>query len=118
LDDRRCSCGRNLSLLKEIQGRSNDFLVSVDGVKMHQVDFTSILRNQPEIKFFKVVQETLTQVNIYIVSKPDLDRLLVQKIEQTFKTRLGQTVDIIIDQVAEIPAEKSGKFRYVVSKIA
>lgn len=118
LDDRRCSCGRNLPLLKEIQGRSNDFLVSVDGVKMHEVDFTSILRNQPRIKFFKVVQETLTQINIYIVSEPDLDQLLVQQIEQAFKTRLGQTVNIVIDQVAAIPAEKSGKFRYVVSKVA
>ncbi len=118
LEDRPCSCGRNLPLIKEIQGRSNDFLVAANGVMMHEVDFTGILRNQPEIKYFKVVQETLEYVHIYIVSKPNLDHSLIQRIEQTFKTRLGQTVNIIIDQVAEIPAEKSGKFRYVVSKVA
>ncbi|MBX3639637.1 MAG: phenylacetate--CoA ligase family protein [Nitrosomonas sp.] len=118
LEDRQCSCGRNLPLLKEIQGRSNDFLVAANGVMMHEVDFTSILRNQPQIKYFKIVQEALEQVHIYIVSKPDLDQSLLQQIEQTFKTRLGQTVNIVIRQVAEIPAERSGKFRYVVSKVA
>jgi phenylacetate-CoA ligase len=31
---------------------------------------------------------------------------------------LGQAVNIAIEEVAEIPVEKSGKFRYVVSKVA
>ena len=35
LDSRACACGRGLPLIKEIQGRSTDFLVSQDGTVMH-----------------------------------------------------------------------------------
>src|SRR5690606_8217901 len=35
MDDQPCSCGRGLPLLKEIQGRSTDFVVAADGTVMH-----------------------------------------------------------------------------------
>ena len=35
-----------------------------------------------------------------------------------FKKRLGAEVQVVIEQVLEIPAEKSGKFRYIVSHVA
>jgi phenylacetate-CoA ligase len=41
----------------------------------------------------------------------------MKDIELGFKDRLGHEVKISIHEVTEIPAEKSGKFRYVVSKI-
>ena len=34
------------------------------------------------------------------------------------KARLGQTVEVIVEHVAELPRERSGKFRYVQSMVA
>ena len=85
---------------------------------MHQVDFSKILRSQPEIHQFKIIQETLDQITIYVVSKVDLHKDFLESVEQTFKSKLGQAVNVTIQQVSNIPTEKSGKFRYVVSKIA
>jgi len=42
----------------------------------------------------------------------------VKDIELGFKDRLGKKVKISIHEVADIPAEKSGKFRYVVIMVA
>jgi len=41
-----------------------------------------------------------------------------QRVRDGFRARLGQTVDITVDHVDAIPAEGSGKFRYVVSRVA
>lgn len=117
LDRRLCSCGRGLPLLKEIQGRSTDFLVAQNGTIMHGLALIYILRDIPEIRNFKIIQESLDLTRVLIVSEDGFNPELVEKIEQGFKARLGDGVKIVVEQMAEIPAEKSGKFRYVLSKI-
>ena len=42
----------------------------------------------------------------------------ISGIVQTFKKRLGAAVNITVHQVQTIAPEKSGKFRYVVSRVA
>ena len=49
LDHATCPCGRGLPLLKEIQGRSTDFVVAHDGTVMHGLALIYILRDLPEI---------------------------------------------------------------------
>lgn len=117
LDTNRCSCGRGLPLLKEIQGRSTDFLIAQDGTVMHGLALIYILRDLPQVRAFKIIQESLQLTRILVVSENGLGPDMAKKIEWGFKARLGQNVHISIDEVMEIPAEKSGKFRYVESKI-
>ena len=38
-------------------------------------------------------------------------------IEHGLKQRLGEDVSILIERVAQIPRESSGKYRYVVSNV-
>jgi phenylacetate-coenzyme A ligase PaaK-like adenylate-forming protein len=117
LDTNICSCGRGLPMLKEIQGRSTDFLTAQDGTIMHGLALVYILRDLPQIRAFKIVQESLDLTNVYIVPENAFSQEIREKIELGFKDRLGHEVRIIIHEVAEIPSEKSGKFRYVVSMI-
>lgn len=117
LDTNICSCGRGLPMLKEIQGRSTDFLTAQDGTIMHGLALVYILRDLPQIRAFKIVQESLDLTNVYIVSENGLSQEIRERIEQEFRNRLGKNVKISILEVAEISAEKSGKFRYVVSKV-
>ena len=118
LDSKPCSCGRGLPLLKEIQGRSTDFLVAKNGTVMHGLALIYILRDLPQIRNFKITQESVDLTSVSVVSDGGLNGELVGKIVQGFKARLGQEVEIHVEEVKEIPSEKSGKFRYVVSKVA
>ena len=118
LDTTVCSCGRGLPLLQEIQGRSTDFLVAQDGTIMHGLALIYILRGLPQVRAFKIVQESLDLTHVYVVSENGLSPNIVKDIKLGFKDRLGHEVTISIHEVAEIPAEKSGKFRYVVSMVA
>jgi phenylacetate-CoA ligase len=117
LDSKPCICGRGLPLLKEIQGRSTDFLVAQNGTVIHGLALIYILRDLPQIRNFKIIQENLNLTRVWVVSDERLEVGLTSKIKEGFKARLGQEVDIVVEEMNEIPLEKSGKFRYVVSKV-
>jgi phenylacetate-CoA ligase len=117
LDSRPCTCGRGLPLLKEIQGRSTDFLVAEDGTVVHGLALIYVLRDLPKISAFKIIQENPGLTRVWVVTEAGLTRELIEKIERSFKARLGTGVKIAVEEMDEIPAEKSGKFRYVVSNV-
>ncbi|MCW5632291.1 MAG: phenylacetate--CoA ligase family protein [Rubrivivax sp.] len=116
--ERRCACGRGLPLLEEIQGRSTDFVVAADGTVMHGLALIYILRDLPGLDSFKVVQHTREKVTVQIVPGPGFDPACDAVIERGFKQRLGQQVEVDIERVGTIEAERSGKFRYIVSHVA
>jgi phenylacetate-CoA ligase len=117
LDDSPCTCGRTLPLLKEIQGRSTDFLVASDGTVMHGLALIYIVRDLPGVKQFKIEQESLDLTRILLVTDAEFDRNHVPDIVSGAKARLGEGVEIQVSLVDGIPPEKSGKYRYVVSKV-
>lgn len=117
LDDRPCSCGRGLPILKEIQGRSTDFVVAMDGTVMHGLALIYVVRDIPGIKTFKIIQETLSRSRILLVTGDGFEPKLDEVIRKGFRNRLGSRVTIDIEHVNEIPAEASGKFRYVISHV-
>jgi phenylacetate-CoA ligase len=117
LDDRPCSCGRTLPLLKEVQGRSTDFLVARNGTVMHGLSLIYIVRDLPGVRQFKIVQENLDLTRILLVTDAAFEHSRLPEIERAAQARLGETVTVEIDLVDEIPPEQSGKYRYVVSKV-
>jgi len=110
-----CACGRGLPLLKEIQGRSTDFVLAADGTLMHGLALIYILRDQPGVREFKVIQESIELTRVMLVVEPPFQDHSKAVIVSGLKQRLGERVTIDIQVVDNIPAEKSGKFRYIVS---
>lgn len=118
LSTQQCACGRGLPMLEEIQGRTTDFIIAADGTIMHGLALIYILREINEVGEFKIVQESLQHTHVQVVPIDSLDEAIQQKIIDGLKARLGQDVQITIEVVDQIAAEKSGKFRYVISKVA
>ena len=113
-----CACGRGLPLLQRIEGRSTDFLTAVDGTVMHGLALVYIVRELPQVRSFKIIQESLLRTRVLLVCVARLDDATRSTIVRGFQARLGAQVDIAIEEVDEIAAEASGKYRYVVSKVA
>lgn len=118
LDDQPCACGRTLPLLREVQGRSTDFLVARDGTVMHGLALIYIVRDLPGVRQFKIVQESLDVTYIYLVTDELFDPGLIPGIVAAARARLGDGVEVRVERVASIPPERSGKYRYVVSRVA
>jgi phenylacetate-CoA ligase len=118
LDDRPCSCGRGLPMLRDLQGRTTDFVVAADGTTMHGLALIYIVRDRPGIRGFRIVQETLQLTRVELVVAEDFDRAQVPEIVAAFRQRLGAAVEIRVEFVEAIAPERSGKYRYVVSRVA
>lgn len=104
-------------MLEEIQGRTTDFVVAANGTIMHGLAVVYPIRDIPGIASFKVVQETLQRVVVQIVPGDNCGSEVENLISTGIKARLGQSVDVEVLRVAEIPLEKSGKYRYVQSMV-
>lgn len=118
MDTRRCACGRGLPMLREIQGRTTDFVVAADGTVMHGLALIYILRDLPQVQAFKIVQHDLQRVEVLVVPGPGFDAATRHHISAGVRRRLGETVAVEVREVAQIAPERSGKFRYVVSHVA
>jgi phenylacetate-CoA ligase len=118
LDPGQCGCGRGLPLLKEIQGRTTDFVVASDGTAMHGLALIYVIRDLPGIEAFKIIQETKLHVRVLVVQTEKYSPRVEAAICRGIRARLGQQVRVEVEHVESIPRERSGKFRYVVSNVA
>ncbi len=117
LSEEQCACGRGLPLLQEIHGRSTDFVVAQDGTVLHGLALIYVLRDLAGVREFKIIQEDLNNLEVMIVPDESYNKGDEEIIRTEFKKRLGQDVLINIEYTEAINKERSGKFRYVVSKV-
>ena len=115
LDGDTCACGRGLPRLRELQGRTTDFVVAADGTVMHGLSLIYVIRDLAGIKSFKVTQETRQLTRVEIVPESGFDPAAIDTVVAGFKRRLGVGVDVLVRLVEAIEPEQSGKYRYVVS---
>jgi phenylacetate-CoA ligase len=104
-------------VLKEVHGRSTDFVVAQDGTVMHGLALIYVLREMPEVAAFRIEQERLDLTRVAIVPGPGFSPTHQETIAAGFKKRLGMGVSVQVDLVDAIKPERSGKFRYVVSRV-
>lgn len=113
-----CACGRSLPVLQEVEGRNTDFIVAADGTVMHGLALIYVLRDLPGIERFRIVQESLDRVVVQLVPGERFEQARVGDIVTGMRARLGATVTVDVQLVDGIPAERSGKFRYVLSHVS
>ena len=117
LGSQACACGRGLPTLREIQGRSTDFVVAANGTVMHGLALVYILRDLPEVQAFKIVQHTLQHTTVQVVPASGFEQAHAAAIVSGIQQRLGSDVRVEVQRVDVIAPERSGKFRYVVSHV-
>lgn len=114
-----CPCGRGLPLLTDIQGRSTDFVVAADGTVLHGLALIYVVRDLSGVRAFKIVQESLACTRVLLELESGQSQTQINRtVVEGFRARLGKEVDVVVEFVDHIPAEKSGKFRYVISHVA
>ncbi|GAB2689199.1 AMP-binding protein [Aliiglaciecola sp. 3_MG-2023] len=119
MSDKKCACGRGLPMLESIEGRSTDFVVAADGTILHGLSLIYILRDIKSIEAFKIVQETKQHTHVQVVSKTgEVDEQIQNIIVTGIQARLGDNVSVTVESLNEIAPEKSGKYRYVISKVS
>lgn len=109
-----CPCGRNMPVIEEIVGRTEDVVIGKDGREM--VRFHSIFYGLEKIKKAQVIQEEVENIHIKIEAETTLTKEEEDVIRQRVVSQLGE-MDITIEEVSSIPLNRNGKFQAVVSKV-
>jgi len=115
LTDQPCPCGCRLPMIKELLGRTGDNVVLPDG----QIFFWNHLKSHmthPHVHQFQILQNRDGNIAVQYVPDPegDLDRL-DSLLYHRFQGMVGDSIQIKIDRVREIPQAASGKSKLVVS---
>jgi phenylacetate-CoA ligase len=85
---------------------------------MHGLALIYVLRENPAIESFKIIQESIDVTRVLLVPGKGYCEAVRSAIGHGLKARLGQSVKIVMEEVPHIASESSGKFRYVVSNVA
>lgn len=116
MDAKPCPCGRGLPVLSEVLGRSTDFVRTASGTTMHALALIYEVRDRPGVTAFKFVQEADLSLELQLVSGPEFTDEVESRVRAGVLSRMGEGTRFVIRHMKEIPPEKSGKYRYVVSK--
>ncbi|HBF09192.1 MAG TPA: hypothetical protein DHW71_13055 [Gammaproteobacteria bacterium] len=112
-----CDCGRKLPLLGQVSGRVSDFIIAMNGTRIHGEYFTHIFYDLADVKQFQLVQEKVDQVDLKVVTNGERfaqEEFVIKEIKKV----CGDEVNVNIVQVEHIPPTASGKYLFTISKVA
>lgn len=111
--------GRGNQVVAEIFGRSTSMFRGKGGQLIHGGNFMVMLFFRDWIKKYQVIQEAGGRVVFRLVcAGPDHPADELQELAARTRQVMGDDCDVGFEFVDEIPASRSGKFRYIISEIA
>jgi len=119
--DENCPCDRKLPLMKALEGRVDDFLVTTDGrIVSSLILFPYPFEGVSGIKQFKVIQEKEDKLLIQLVIGDDFPKETAKVWEnsaEAIRKVFGESMQVDFQVVEKIARDPSGKIRKVVSRI-
>ena len=112
---KKCPCGRNSSTIVNIDGRSEDFIITPEGLTMKIHSY--LFKDTKEIKECQIVQYKLGEVVFRIVKRPGYTTWNETHLKQKVQKWISSSIVVNFDYVEEIERTDSGKFKAVVSYI-
>lgn len=117
-EDKVCGCGNHNPLVKKIIGRIDDYVWSPENGKINLGNISNTLKGTKGIIRFQVIQNHINSVTINIVVDKSVYTESIKKIFlNNWRDRIGQSMDLNLKIVEEIPVENSGKYRIVKNNI-
>jgi len=113
--DKRCPCGRMGRLVRSIDGRKEDYVITPDGRRIGRLDH--MFKDMVNIKECQIFQECVERVVFRVVCGREYTKKDEKKLLREARTRLGSQIVIDIDYVEAIERTSQGKLRFVVSRI-
>lgn len=112
-----CPCGRGFDVMKSIDGRDTDVVITPEGNRLIVHYFTGILEHFPEIDSFQIVQENIESITLRLLPTTNLSALEIDRITDALAKKGAQDLKINVEVVDEIPLSAGGKRRFVISKL-
>ena len=118
LSSQRCGCSLPFPILKSINGRVSQRLVTRSGREIHDIFFVHTLAKVPGVAKFQVVQKSLDLVQINLELEPNVSREQTAAQTRQRLQELGDHgIELAISFVSTIPLTSAGKLRHFISNV-
>jgi phenylacetate-CoA ligase len=113
-----CPCGRGLSLLQEIVGRSADIFTTPSGKLISGLYFVHRMRGAPGVRRFQVHQSSKDTIRIFVEpSDQGVNETWLEHRRQEFDAHVGKDTRVHLKIVDRIPATPAGKHLFTLSEV-
>ena len=110
-----CSCGRKSSTIANIDGRTEDFIITPEGLTMKIHSY--LFKDTKEIYECQIVQYKLGEVVFRIVKRKDYSIINEIQLKNKIRKWISATILVHFEYVDAIERTESGKFKAVISYI-
>ena len=112
-----CACGRSSRRIRSITTKAEDIVVTPDGRMISPSVLTHPFKPLEHVAASQVVQDRLDHILVKLVPVDGYSAQEEAQLVTALRERLGPAVNVDVEHVRDIPREKSGKFRWVVSHV-
>jgi len=115
----KCICGRNYPLLKKVEGRLQELVVTKDKrlITLTALIFAQHFEAFSKVKEMQLVQEKEGMLTIRIVKKAEYLDSDQHEILSKMQKAVGSGLDINFEYVEFIPRTQSGKYKFLIQKL-
>jgi phenylacetate-CoA ligase len=117
LSDDKCSCGREMPLIKNIDGRIVDFIELPDGKQIPPYTIMSLIQNIPGIGRYQIIQERKTKIIAKIEKSKNFDQTTIINLRNACTKLFSSDIQIEIGTVEQSPIDIGKKFQVIKSRI-
>lgn len=110
-----CPCGRRGLTAEKIDGRVESFIRTPEGLLIKRI--SSIFRDLPGIREGQIIQTEIDMLQIIIVKAPTFSQREEDELLGRVRSKLGPSMRVEVEYVEQIPRERNGKLRAVISKL-
>lgn len=115
-DNQVCDCRRGGIILNTIVGRDDDYILTPDNKYIRRLGH--IFHDINGIINVQLIQENVGEIVMKIAKDDNYTGMSEKIILKKTKERLGDEIEISFQYVDEIPKEKNGKYKFIISNIA
>jgi len=113
-----CKCGRGLPLMDDVTTKAEDSLTLADGRIISPSVLTHPFKPLTTIDESQIIQEDFNDVVVNIVPSSEFTEADEQALIHGLKERLGNDVSVRVELVEALERSKSGKFKWVISRVS
>jgi phenylacetate-CoA ligase len=116
-DEKNCSCGRALPLVKFIEGRMDNMLITPEGYYISPASLSLVFQSAKNIREAQIVQTKKDEIIVRIVKEENFSDGDLAYIINQLRERIGKAISIDVEFPSQIERTKAGKFRFIISEI-
>lgn len=111
-----CSCGRSLPIIKNIIGRSDSQIITIEGYKIPTVNFYTMFEYFQELDRWQIIQHSISEIE-FIIKSNSISQDRIEELRQSILSRLNSKMVVRISLNGEFVQKSEGKTNSFISNL-